>query len=177
MIAHGLLAALTFGLSGYLYQQTGTLQMDKFGGLLKQLPFIGAAMIVAMFAGCGLPGFGNFVGELLVLFGSWKAVVGFGAGKPLYWFVVAGAWGALVIAAVYMLRAVREIWHGQATQEWINLRDASLWRKVPFMLLLAALVAIGVWPRTLTDKIEPSVKEIVVGAVGTPRPTLAAVKE
>src|SRR6185436_9268600 len=95
MIAHGLLAALTFGLSGYLYQQTGTLQMDKMGGLLKQLPFIGTAMIIAMFAGCGLPGFGNFVGEVLVLFGSWKQLPWFGAWKALHWFVVAGAWGAL----------------------------------------------------------------------------------
>src|SRR5687767_4700775 len=71
MIAHGLLAALTFGLSGYLYQHTGTLDMNKMGGLLKQLPFIGTAMIMAMFAGCGLPGFANFAGEMLVLFGSW----------------------------------------------------------------------------------------------------------
>ena len=45
MIAHGFLAALTFGLSGYLYQQTGTLQMDQLGGLLRRLPFIGAALM------------------------------------------------------------------------------------------------------------------------------------
>ena len=134
-------------------------------------------MIMAMFAGCGLPGFGNFVGELLVLFGSWKALLWFGAGKPLYWFVVAGAWGALVIAAVYMLRAVREVWHGQPTKEWINLQDANPWRKVPFVLLLAALIVIGVWPRALTDKIEPSVRQVVSSAAGTPRPVLAAIKQ
>src|SRR5262245_32281727 len=62
MIAHGLLAALTFGLSGYLRSQTGTLNMDELGGLLRRLPFIGAAIIMAMLAGCGLPGFANFVG-------------------------------------------------------------------------------------------------------------------
>ena len=42
MIAHGLLAALTFALSGYIYQQTGTLDMDQMGGLLRQMPFIGS---------------------------------------------------------------------------------------------------------------------------------------
>jgi NADH-quinone oxidoreductase subunit M len=151
MIAHGLLAALTFGLSGYLYQQTGTLQMDKLNGLLKQMPFIGTAMIMAMFAGCGLPGFGNFVGELLVLFGSWKT---------LPWFVVAGAWGALVIGAIYMLRAVRDVWHGPPASSW-TVQDASAWRKAPFVLLLVALVGIGIWPRSFTDKIEPSVKVIL----------------
>ena len=73
MIAHGFLAALTFGLSGYLYQQTGTLQMDRLGGLLRRLPFIGAALMMAAFAGCGLPGFANFAGEITVFFGAWKA--------------------------------------------------------------------------------------------------------
>jgi NADH-quinone oxidoreductase subunit M len=152
MIAHGLLAALTFGLSGYLYQQEGTLNMDKLGGLLKQLPFIGTATIMAMFAGCGLPGFANFAGEILVLFGSWQT---------LPWFVVAGAWGALVIGAIYMLRAVRGVWHGQPGSHWPAVHDSGAWRKVPFVLLLAALIVIGVWPRSMTDKIEPSVKAII----------------
>src|SRR5207253_444106 len=72
MIAHGFLAALTFGLSGYIYQQTGTLEMDQLGGLLRRLPFIGAALMMAALAGCGLPGFANFAGEVTVLFGAWK---------------------------------------------------------------------------------------------------------
>jgi NADH-quinone oxidoreductase subunit M len=162
MVAHGLLAALTFGLSGYLYNHAGTLDMNKLGGLLKKLPFIGTVMIVAMFAGCGLPGFANFVGELLVLFGSWGT---------LPWFVVAGAWGALVIGAIYMLRAIRDVWHG-APAETAAIQDASAWRKVPFVLLLAALIVTGVWPRLLTDKIEPSVKRTLAGSV----PTVALTK-
>jgi NADH-quinone oxidoreductase subunit M len=176
MIAHGLLAALTFGLSGYLYQQTGTLQMDKFGGLLKQLPFVGTAMIMAMFAGCGLPGFGNFVGELLVLFGSWRAP-GLATATAPHWFVVAGAWGALVIGAIYMLRAVRKIWQGESSNQWTNLCDAGAWRKVPFLLLLAALIAMGVWPRMLVDKIEPNAREVVSAALGTKRAAVTALKE
>src|SRR5215469_14937939 len=60
MIAHGFLAALTFALSGYIYQQTGTLEIKEFGGLLRRLPFIGTVVIMAAFAGCGLPGFANF---------------------------------------------------------------------------------------------------------------------
>src|SRR5208282_2522929 len=62
MIAHGFLAALTFALSGYIYQKTGTLEMSKLGGLCRQLPFIGTALLMAAMAGCGLPGFANFVG-------------------------------------------------------------------------------------------------------------------
>jgi NADH-quinone oxidoreductase subunit M len=88
MVAHGFLAALTFGLSGYVHEQTQTLDMGKMGGLLPRLPFIGTVMIMAMLAGCGLPGFANFPGESMVLFGSWKAF-------PV--ITVFAIWGALVI--------------------------------------------------------------------------------
>ena len=60
MVAHGFLAALTFALSGYLRRRAKTLEMDEMGGLLRKLPFIGTVMIMAMLAGCGLPGFADF---------------------------------------------------------------------------------------------------------------------
>ncbi len=163
MIAHGLLAALSFGLSGYLYNQTSTLNIDQLGGLLRQLPFIGTALVMAMLAGCGVPGFANFPGELLVLFGAWKG---------LSWVVVAAAWGALVIAAVYMLRAVRNILHGPLPDIWAGITDAkTLWRKLPFGLLLAWLLIFGCFPGVLSGKIEKSVAEIVKMAQGqTPLP-------
>jgi NADH-quinone oxidoreductase subunit M len=155
MVAHGFLAALSFGLSGYLYQQTGTLNMDSWGGLLRRLPFIGAAFVIAAFAGCGLPGFANFAGEIMVLFGTWRAW------QP---FVVAAAWGALIIAAIYMLRAVRTILHGPIEQKWAEIPDAGPWRKVPFVLLVAALLVFGCWPRFLTEKIEPAAQRVVTMA-------------
>ena len=155
MVAHGLLAALSFGLSGYLFQQTGTLEMQRLGGLLRRLPFIGTALVMAAMAGCGLPGFGNFAGELLVLFGTWKA---------LPWYVVGAAWGALIIGAIYMLRAVRNILHGPLPEAWVNLLDANAWRRAPFVLLLSALLICGFFPRLLTDKINPPVREIVAQA-------------
>ncbi len=156
MIAHGLLAALTFGLSGYIRNQTNTLNMDEMGGLLRKLPFVGAALIMAMLAGCGLPGFANFVGELSVLFGAWKGSFG-----HAHWFVVVAAWGGLVVGAIYMLRAVRTVLHGELSEKWAGVVDANLWRKAPFALLLVALLAFGFWPRLLTDKIKPSADTIV----------------
>lgn len=154
MIAHGFLAALSFGVSGYLYQQTGTLEMDRLGGLLKRLPFVGTVLVMAAFAGCGLPGFANFAGELLVLFGAWK-------GLPAAGFVTAAAWGALLISALYMLRAVRQVAHGPMPEQWAQLKDASGWRKVAFLLLLAGLLVFGILPGGLTRKIEPSAKAIL----------------
>jgi NADH-quinone oxidoreductase subunit M len=175
MIAHGLLAALTFGLSGYIRTQTNTLNMDEMGGLLRKLPFIGAALVMAMMAGCGLPGFANFVGEIGVMFGAWKGSFG-----QAQWLVVAAAWGGLVIGAVYMLRAVRTVLHGELPEKWKDAQDAALWRKTPFVLLLGALILFGFWPRLLTDKIKPSADAIVkmanAPADGAPAKKVAVVK-
>jgi NADH-quinone oxidoreductase subunit M len=153
MIAHGFLAALTFALSGYIYQQTGTLQMSELGGLGRKLPFIGAALLMAMMAGCGLPGFANFVGEATVFFGAWKVF-------PVA--TVLALWGALVIGGVYMTRAIRTVLHGPLPDKWASVSDAShLWRKLPYAILLASLFVFGVWPRLLTEKINPDVEKIV----------------
>lgn len=157
MVAHGLLAALSFAVSGYLYQQMRTSQMSEMGGLLAKLPFIGTAFVMAAMAGCGLPGFANFAGEVMIFFAAWK---------PFPVVTVAAVWGAAVIGAVYMLRAVRQIWHGPAEGKWMELKDASgPWRKLPFALLLAALLVFGFVPRWLTDRIEPEAARVVELAV------------
>ncbi len=170
MIAHGFLAALTFGLSGYVYQQAGTLEMDKFGGLVRQMPFIGVALMMAAFAGCGLPGFANFAGEVTVLFGAWKAY-------PL--ITVLACWGALLVGAIYMLRAVRAMQHGIVPAHCATYQDAqNAWRKAPFVMLLAALLIFGCFPGWLTQKIEPRAAEIAAraaaGNAGTPTATSVA---
>ena len=158
MIAHGFLAALTFALSGYIYQQTGTLEIKELGGLLRKLPFIGAALLMAAMAGCGLPGFANFVGEVTVFFGAWQVF-------PL----VTGLalWGALLIGALYMLRAMRNVLHGPLPEKWSGIADASnVWRKLPYALLLASLLVFGCLPKLLTEKITPDAEKIVGMARG-----------
>ena len=144
MVAHGFLAALTFALSGYIYKQTGTLQISELGGLCRKLPFIGTALLMAAMAGCGLPGFANFVGEATVFFGAWKIF-------PT--ITVIALWGALVIGGIYMTRAIRNILHGPLPEKWNFLADANLWRKLPYAVLLVSLLVFGFWPKLLTEKI------------------------
>ena len=172
MVAHGFLAALSFALSGWLRAQTGSLDMTRMGGLLQRMPFAGGVMVMAMLAGCGLPGFGNFVGETLVLFGGWQSeLLICGGWISLRWFVVAAAWGALIVAGVYMLRAVRQVWHGPLAADWQGAADVrGWWRRLPFALLLVSLLALGVWPRLVTEAIDARVKPLVEG-VGGARPT------
>jgi NADH-quinone oxidoreductase subunit M len=154
-VAHGFLAALSFGLSGYLYHQTKTLDLGQMGGLLHRLPFIGTAFIMAMLAGCGLPGFANFVGEIMVFFGSWTVF-------PLT--TVIAVWAALVVGGVYMIRAIRQLLHGPLPERWAHLTDtANAWRKLPFVLLLGCLIGFGAFPSALTRRIEPAITPMVSG--------------
>ncbi len=170
MIAHGFLAALTFALSGYIYQKSGTLEISELGGLCRKLPFIGTVLLMAAMAGCGLPGFANFVGEVTVFFGAWKVF-------PLV--TMFALWGGLIIGAVYMTRAVRNVLHGPLPEKWGQLADATdIWRKLPYALLLASLLLFGCFPKLLSNQIEPDAKKIVQLANPIPKlPGAVAVSE
>jgi NADH-quinone oxidoreductase subunit M len=153
MISHGLLAALSFAISGHIYKETGTLEMDRMGGFLRAMPFIGSAFLMAAMAGCGLPGFANFIGEAMTLFSAYKEM------SLVTSFAV---WGGLVIAAVYMLRAVRNILHGPLPDAFAGISDAQgWWRKLPFVLLFITLLWFGIWPQALTRKITPAAQRII----------------
>ena len=153
MVAHGFLAALTFALSGYIYQKTGTLEMGELGGLCRKLRFIGTALVMAAMAGCGLPGFANFVGEVSVFFAAWKVF-------PVV--TILAVWGGLVIGGIYMTRAVRKILHGPLPEKYANVADATnIWRKLPYALLLASLLVFGFFPKLLTNQITPDADKVV----------------
>ena len=153
MIAHGFLAALTFGLSGYIDGRRARWKWKELGGLLRKLPFIGTALIMAAFAGCGLPGFANFAGEVTVFFGAWKSCSrGYGAG-------LLGR--ADDRRRLYAARRARDL-HAPLPEKWMDVADAPhIWRKLPFALLLTALLVFGFFPRILTDRISPSAASIV----------------
>jgi len=127
------------------------------------MPFVGSAFLMAAMAGCGLPGFANFTGEAMTLFGAYTSF-------PV--IVSIAVWGGLVIAAIYMLRAVRTILHGQVPENCANVADAQgWWRKLPFALLFLSLILFGVWPRLLTEKIQPSAQLILNMATRTTAPS------
>jgi NADH-quinone oxidoreductase subunit M len=179
MVAHGLLAGLSYAVLGYLSKTVGTTNMDKMGGILKNAPFIGTIGIMAFMAGCGLPGFANFPGEIGVMFGAWKTMP---------WLVVIAAWGGLIIGGVYMLRAIRDIFHGPLQAQNAGVRDAGgslegYWRRVPYLLLVSALIFFGVSPDTLVQRIHPTVEDIVKAATlheptgeAKPAPAIAEAK-
>ena len=156
MFAHGVMAALTFALIGWFYHQTHNRFVPDLSGLARKIPFIGVCMVMAVMASSGLPGFANFVSEVMVFLGAWKQ------GSTLFRVAtICAVWG-IVVTATYLLRAVRTSFFGPFDEKWSMLRDAvSLKQKFPYALLLAVLLTVGFWPRLLTDIIQKSVTQIV----------------
>ncbi|MEW6168289.1 MAG: NADH-quinone oxidoreductase subunit M, partial [Pseudomonadota bacterium] len=97
MLAHGLATGALFVLCGELYERLHTRELGRMGGLARRAPRYATALMFFALASLGLPGLGNFVGEFLVLFGSFPAAP---------WFTAVAATG-LILAAIYSLYVVR----------------------------------------------------------------------
>ena len=147
MFAHGLMTALAFAAVGHIYDQTHTRVYSEWGGLARQVPFIATAFIMAGLASTGLPGFANFVSELLVFFGSWNS----------YRLSALAAIFGIVITAFYVLRAIRTGFFGPLNPKWAVVKDAATpFERLPYLLLLTALIVVGCWPRFLIEVISSS---------------------
>ena len=153
MFAHGIMAALAFALIGYVDDQTHTRNLDELGGLAKAMPFIGTCFIMAALASAGVPGFGNFVAEIMVLLGSWD---------QYHLFTVLAVLG-VVVTAIYMLKTIRLGFQGPLNPRWNKLIDAqTILEKLPFVILLGALILVGCWPSVILKNISSGTKAIYV---------------
>jgi len=152
MFSHGIMAACAFACIGFLYEQTHARSVDDFGGLAKQVPFISMCFIMAALASLGLPGFSNFVSELLVFIGAWGSYP---------WLVCLAVFGILV-TAIYLLRAIQKVCYGPVNPRWHQLHDAQgFFEKFPFVLLLGALLLFGFWPHGLLKIIQPTIESML----------------
>lgn len=149
--AHALMVAACFGLAGWITVGSGQRAIAGFGGLAQRLPFVGTAMSMAILAGVGLPGFANFWGELLILMGAFR-----NGSLATRLAAIAAVWG-LVVTATYMLRALHRSFFGPPveTGPTAALRDPATWQeRLPFVLLLGALLLLGFWPRLILGPAE-----------------------
>jgi NADH-quinone oxidoreductase subunit M len=111
-------------------------------------------------ASAGLPGFANFVTEMMVIFGAWESALT-RAGWWLYIPATLAVWG-LVITGVYMLRAVKDAFFGEISERWKGLRDAKTFpERAPFALLVAVLVVFGFYPQPMIDVVDQGVVPLV----------------
>src|SRR4030095_926164 len=157
MFAHGLSIAALFALAGFLRQRSESLAFENFGGLGKVAPFLGATFGLAAFASIGLPGFANFASETMVFFGAFKPAVNEALVGNFRIATAFALWG-VVISAVYMLRAYKQIFMGEPSKSVSSWTDVVGVARFPVLLLIAVLMITGFVPRTVLNYVKPSVE-------------------
>ena len=148
MISHGLITALFFALIGMIYSRTHTRNIYDMGGLMKVMPVLGVAYMVAGFASLGLPGLSAFVAEMTIFVGAFQNADMFVRVATV--LVVS----SIVITAVYILRAAAIMLYGQLkNKEFEALPDAHWYDKVAVFILIGAIAGMGMFPGWLGNMI------------------------
>jgi len=150
MFAHGISIALLFGLADSIERKTGTLDLEELGGLAKAAPKLAFLFGIAGMASIGLPGLANFAGEVLVFLSAFQ---GYDPTRGLGSVQIAciiSIWG-VVISAIYMLRAYRNIFQGPSIARTESAQDLSLCERIPLIVLTIALLAVGLYPNLLLN--------------------------
>jgi NADH-quinone oxidoreductase subunit M len=148
MLAHGLSTGALFVVAGMLQQRLGTRDINSMGGLLTVMPRMGGVAIFFALASMGLPGLGNFVGEFMVLAGSYAA---FPSAVVVSSFV-------LVLSVIYSLWLVYRAFQGP-TRGQKHVSDLNLVEMGVFSVMIAGLLWIGLYPRPVLKTIEPALRK------------------
>jgi NADH-quinone oxidoreductase subunit M len=147
MVSHGISTGALFMLVGMLYDRRHTRQIAEFGGIAKRMPAYAAVFLIITFSSIGLPGTNGFVGEFLILVGTFGT-----EGRAAY--AVAAALG-VILAAVYMLWMVQRVFFGPIRNPANeNLKDLSLREWVVAVPLVVVVFLIGVFPKYFLDRMD-----------------------
>jgi NADH-quinone oxidoreductase subunit M len=169
MLAHGISTGGLFLAVGILYDRRHTRQLSDFGGLWKPMPVFGACFLVLVLASAGLPGLCGFVGEFLVLSGTftagkdWQAS---GLAAPMFGHpaLLAGlAAFAVILAAVYLLTMFQRVMFGpldKPENRDPKLRDLGLRERLVFGVLVLAALVMGMAPQPILDRTAASVQAL-----------------
>jgi NADH-quinone oxidoreductase subunit M len=137
MVAHGLVSTALFLLAGTVERRTTTDQFALLGGMAKRRPALATLLMTVGIVSLAVPGSANFAGEFLILAGAFQRA---------WWWAAIGA-GAIVLAAMYMLRAISAVLHAArgsvVTEDALDLRLGELALIVP---LVAGLLLLSAWP-------------------------------
>jgi NADH-quinone oxidoreductase subunit M len=152
MVNHGLSTGALFLLVGILYERRHTRAIADFGGLAKSVPVFSGIFLLVALSSLGLPGLNGFVGEFLILLGTFF--------EYRWWAVPAAA--GIILAAVYLLWAYQRVFHGEPDREE-NRTMGDLRPRESIMLapVVALIVFIGVYPKPFLERIEPAAERVV----------------
>ncbi len=151
MVNHGLSTGALFILAGFLYNRRHTYEISEYSGLAKVIPVYSGCLVLVALSSIGLPGLNGFVGEFLILIGS------FGR-HP--WITLLATTG-VIFAAYYMLPMIRRaVWNDLRHDENRQLLDLSRLELAIIVPLLIMIVLMGVYPKPFIDRIAASAESL-----------------
>ena len=157
MVNHGLVVAPGFLIVGALAARAGgSDSLDRMGGMALRAPVLAAVFLIVALASLAMPGSGNFVGELLILFGAFE--------DQFVWGVLASI--GVALAAVYMIRLYIRTVHNPRNPA-AESRDFTLGELVAIVPLILAILALAVYPQLVVERTEESTREQVAPATIT----------
>jgi len=145
MIAHGISTGALFIMAGQLSERIHTRDINQMGGLWEKVPFMGAIGLIFAMASLSLPGLGNFIAELLILIGAFKANI----------LMAVLACVGLIAATLYSLRILQKVFFGKKNTDW-KMNDLSMREKVVSVSLVIIIVMLGLFPQPVLDVAKPS---------------------
>jgi NADH-quinone oxidoreductase subunit M len=152
MINHGISTGALFLVVGMIYDRRHTRMISEFGGIAKVMPFYATVFMIVMLSSIGLPFTNGFVGEFLVLLGTFKSNAVYG---------VLAATG-VILSACYMLWMYQRVIFGKVTNPANEkLSDINLREKLTVVPLILLIFWIGIYPKPILDRIEPAVRGIL----------------
>lgn len=149
MVCHGISTGALFIIVGLLRERIGTRDLNSMGGLWAAVPRISGVTLVFALASLGIPGLGNFVGEFLVLVGTYSANA---------WMAVPAAVG-LVLAAVYSLRIMAKAFYGPI-KEHHQIPDLLPRETFLMAAMIIAIVWLGLFPQAVLNVTQPALRAI-----------------
>ena len=153
MLSHGVVSGALFLIVGVVYDRLHTHEINRYGGLVNNMPKYAAVFMVFTLASIGLPGTSGFVGEVLVLFGAYQASS---------WLAFIASTG-VILAAAYMLYLYWRVCFGKLEKpDLLNLKDLDAREFLIFAPLVAVVILIGVYPALILDVIHASVENLLV---------------
>ncbi|HML24334.1 MAG TPA: NADH-quinone oxidoreductase subunit M [Aggregatilinea sp.] len=157
MFMHGLTSAGMFLLVGALYHKAHTRDLRRFGGLWPIVPVFGAILIFVSMGNLGLPGFGGFVAEFLVVSGAFQMY-------PIYVFL---AMFGLLVTGIFVLKGIQKVLHGPVNEEWVEYDrtehklEINVREVVAIVPLMVLMLVTGLYPNWIMPVINSGVSHFL----------------
>jgi NADH-quinone oxidoreductase subunit M len=151
MVNHGVSTGALFLLVGMIYERRHTRQIAELRGLQQVAPVFAGFFMVVMLSSIGLPGLNGFVGEFLILIGSFDTA---------RWWVIVATTG-VILAALYLLWAYQRVFHGEVDDANRDFPELRVREGALLAVFVAIIVFTGIYPKPVLSRIEPSVNALI----------------